>query len=99
MAAAKKTEIALETQPEEKQLPRLGDVVYYYKEVQTGGGKEVKQFAAVVVDYPVKGSNFQKKDMALDLKVLTCARGGADEVKHGVIYAETKTAQRWSFRD
>lgn len=105
--AAKKLEAteqapALETKPEEKPhgkpLPKLGDIVYFYKNIQTQTGNKVEEFAAMVIGYPRQGTNFQKKDMALDLKVFTCRDGGSDEVKHGVVYSETKTAQRWSYK-
>lgn len=103
MAAAKKTETteqapATETPQKEKPLPKLGDVVYFYKNVQTQTGSSVEEFAAIVIGYPGKGTNFQKKDMALDLEVFTSRTGGANEVKHGVIHAETKTAQRWCYK-
>ena len=78
--------------------PRPGDIVYYYKNVQTQTGNKTEEYPALVLGYPKEGSNFQKKDMALDLKVFSCAQGGADEVKHGVIHAPTKTPQRWTFR-
>ena len=93
-----KTEQALPITPKEKSLPNLGDIVYFYKPEQTAKGVETKQFAAMVIDFPAGSSNYQKKDMAVTLKIFTSARGGADEIKEAM-HAETKTAGRWSFKD
>ncbi len=100
MAAKKETAMELvEEAPAKKEpkLPALGDIVYYYKAVQTAQGVETKQFAAMVIDFPAGSANFQKKDLAVTLKIFTSAKGGADEIRDA-IYAETKTPMRWSFK-
>jgi hypothetical protein len=92
---------AVEVAPTEKSeyaLPVLGDVVHYYKQVQTQTGKKIEKFAAIVIGFPGPGTNFQKKDMAVDLKVLTSNNGGSDEVKHGVMHSEAQIAGRWCFK-
>jgi len=94
-------EEAVEAAPTEKSehaLPLLGDVVHYYKHVQTQSGKKIEKFAAIVIGFPKPGSNFQKKDMAIDLKVLTSNNGGSDEVKQGVMYSEAQIAGRWCLK-
>jgi len=100
MAAKKETAMELvEETPSKKEhkLPAIGDIVYFYKPVQTAQGVDTKQFAALVLDYPGAGSNYQKKDMPLVLKIFTSAKGGADEVREA-IHSETKTPLRWSFK-
>lgn len=52
-------------------LPKIGDIVHYFKRTQTGNGQKLERQAALVLAYPAPTSNFQPKDFAVTLKIFT----------------------------
>jgi hypothetical protein len=77
----------------------VGEMVHYHKEIETGMGRKIETFAAIILRPADKAAgNFQAKDGAADLKVFTSHKGGGDENKFSVLWSESKGPNRWTFR-
>lgn len=94
-----KSMMNLEEKPQEPRKPKLGECVYYYKNIQTNNGVTIEKYAAIVTSFPTGISNFQEKDMAVDLHIFPVKAGAGIEHKFGVMFASERTPGRWSFRD
>lgn len=81
---------------EESKGPKLGQVVHYHKQVQTGQGPKMKAFVAMVIGFADKASNFQPQDHAVCLYVYTAAQGGSNEVKSDVMISKDPTHGRYT---
>jgi hypothetical protein len=56
-------------------LPKIGDIVHFYKRAQTGAGNQLQKLAAIVVAYPPGSSNFQAKDFAIEVQIFQGKHG------------------------
>ena len=81
----------------EPYLPKLGEIVIFSKDVSTQSGSQKATYPAMVVGYP-KASNFQDKDLAVDI-VIFGQPGAMVDQKYGIMFSKEKAHGRWSFRE
>lgn len=77
-------------------LPIVGDMVHFYRKQNSGNSTKHEVLAGLVIGYPPAASNYQAKDFAVKLKVIT---EHGDQIKEAMFdVTGQKLEHRWGIR-
>lgn len=76
-------------------LPGIGRILHFYRKQNTGNATKHETLAAMVIGYPPATSNYQAKDLAVKLKVMT---EHGDHIKEAMFDSTgEKKEHRWGW--
>lgn len=78
--------------------PFVGQSVWFWRQqAQQVGPDSILTEHAIVTGMAAKASNFQAKDLAVNLRILPDAGGSGELQRQGIMFSPTKKAGAWGW--